>query len=76
VVTTTERRDHHVPVRYRDAAQSHQLIDVSAPDRVSGGQWEEGYAREYFVGMREDGVLVWVFRDAIEGEWFLHGVWD
>jgi nucleotidyltransferase/DNA polymerase involved in DNA repair len=76
VVTTTARRDHHVPVRYRDAAQSHQLIDVSAPDRVSGGQWEEGYAREYFMGMREDGVLVWLFRDAIEGEWFLHGVWD
>jgi protein ImuB len=76
VVTTSERRDHHAPVRYRDGALWHELVEVAGPDRASGGHWEDSYAREYFMGMREDGVLVWVFRDAIEGTWFLHGVWD
>src|SRR5687767_11006245 len=75
-VVTSERRDHHVPVRYHDGARWHQLVEVSAPDRVSGGQWEDGYAREYFVGMREDGLLVWIFRDAMKREWYFHGWWD
>jgi protein ImuB len=76
VVVTSERRDHHAPVRYRDGAHWHDLTEVAGPDRVSGGQWEESYAREYFRGVREDGVLVWLFRDAIDEKWFLHGVWD
>ena len=76
MVVTSERRDHHVPLRYRDGAHWHELEEVSGPDRTSGGQWEGGYAREYFRGVREDGVLVWLFRDAIEEEWYLHGVWD
>lgn len=76
VVVTGERRDHYIPVRYRDDATWHDLEEVSGPDRVSGGHWEGGYAREYFRGVREDGVLVWLFRDAIDEAWFLHGVWD
>ena len=32
------------------------------PDRISGGQWDAPYAREYFRCVREDGVLVWLFR--------------
>jgi protein ImuB len=76
VVVTSERRDHHVPVRYRDGALWHDLDEVAGPDRASGGHWEAMYAREYFRGVREDGLLVWIFRDALEGSWYLHGWWD
>jgi nucleotidyltransferase/DNA polymerase involved in DNA repair len=76
VVVTSERRDHYIPLRYRDHAAWHDLKEVAGPDRTSGGHWEGGYAREYFRGVREDGVLVWIFRDAIDEEWFLHGIWD
>ena len=76
LVVTTERRDHRVPLRYRDAAHWHELEEVSGPDRTSGGHWEGGYAREYFRGVRDDGVMVWMFRDAIDETWFLHGIWD
>ena len=75
-VVTDERRDHRVPVRYQEGALWHELTDVAGPDRVSGGHWDEAYAREYFRGVREDGLLVWLFRDAFEGRWFLHGWWD
>ncbi|HET7631935.1 MAG TPA: hypothetical protein VFK16_06455 [Gemmatimonadaceae bacterium] len=78
-VTTAERRDHRVPIRYRDNGQSYAIADVAGPERVSGGQWEEGgpYAREYFRCVREDGTLVWLYRDAAqEKPWFLHGWWD
>jgi protein ImuB len=76
VVVTGERRDHYIPLRYRDGTAWHDLKEVAGPDRTSGGHWEGGYAREYFRGVREDGVLVWLFRDAIDETWFLHGIWD
>jgi hypothetical protein len=75
-VITSERRDHRIPVRYQEGSRWHSLADVAGPDRVSGGHWEETYAREYFRGVREDGVMVWVYRDALDGSWFFHGWWD
>ena len=87
------RRDHQVPIRYRDVRTSagrdtavdvgppadgrwHQLVHVAGPDRVSGGVWEEAYAREYFRATSVDGALVWLFRDARRDAWYLHGWWD
>ncbi|HEY5220081.1 MAG TPA: hypothetical protein VIJ16_09755 [Gemmatimonadaceae bacterium] len=81
-VKTEERRDHRVPVQYRDGGTSYGIVDVAGPERVSGGQWEEGgpYAREYFRCVRKDGTLVWLYRDTVSihrpAEWFLHGWWD
>ena len=87
LVDTAPRRDHEVPIRYRDDKGWHQLIDVAGPDRVSGGEWESPFAREYFKCVREDGTLVWMFmaKDermtsaTSEGKdhwWFLQGWWD
>ena len=83
-VVTAARRDVEVPLRYRDDGRWHQLVDVAGPDRVSGGQWEQrgGYAREYFRGVREDGMMVWIYEgggrreEGGKKEWFLHGWWD
>jgi protein ImuB len=74
-VETGTRRDHEVPLRYRDRRWK-RLVTAAGPDRVSGGQWEAGYAREYFRGVDEDGTLVWLYRDGRDGAWYLHGWWD
>jgi impB/mucB/samB family protein len=77
-VTTEQRRDHDIPVRYRDASAWHDLVEAAGPDRVSGGQWDVPYAREYYRCVRADGLLVWLFRDAVHADtgWYLHGWWD
>lgn len=78
-VETALRRDHVVPVRYRErdgAGGWHQVSSMAGPDRLSGGQWEDAYAREYFRVVTEDGLLVWLFRDARADTWWLHGWWD
>jgi hypothetical protein len=77
-VTTEQRRDHEVPIRYRDDGSWHDLVEAAGPDRVSGGQWAVPYAREYYRCVRGDGVLVWLFRDAVHADtgWYLHGWWD
>ena len=74
-VTTKRRRDHQVPLQYRDK-QWTTIISAAGPDRVSGGQWGEPYAREYFRCVTDDGMMVWVYRDARSDEWYLHGWWD
>jgi protein ImuB len=76
-VTTASRRDHEIPVSYRDGAEWHALLDVAGPDRVAGGEWSSAYARDYFRCVREDGTMVWLFTGASHSsDWFLHGWWD
>ncbi len=76
-VKTTARRDHQRPVRYQEpGGASYDILDAAGPDRVSGGQWETTYAREYFRCVREDGVLVWMYHDAQSRDWYVHGWWD
>jgi protein ImuB len=74
-VTTKRRRDHQEPSQYRDK-QWTTIISAAGPDRVSGGQWGEPYAREYFRCVTDDGMMVWLYRDARSDEWYLHGWWD
>jgi protein ImuB len=74
-VTTKRRRDHQLPVQFRDKEWM-RISSAAGPDRVSGGQWGEPYAREYFRCVTDDGMMVWLFRDARSDEWYLHGWWD
>ena len=74
-VTTKRRRDHQVPTQYRDKEWT-TIVSAAGPDRVSGGQWSDPYAREYFRCVTDDGGMVWVYRDARTGEWYVHGWWD
>ncbi|HUP89534.1 MAG TPA: hypothetical protein VM100_09295 [Longimicrobiales bacterium] len=75
LVETINRRDHVVPIRYRDT-QWRQLVTTAGPDRISGGKWDAAYAREYFRGVTVEGQLVWLFRDARTDTWYVHGYWD
>jgi hypothetical protein len=74
-VKTKRRRDHQQPVQYRDREWM-EIISAAGPDRVSGGRWTDSYAREYFRCVTDDGLMVWLYRDAREDVWYLHGWWD
>jgi hypothetical protein len=73
-VRTARRRDHDLPVKYRDAEDWVLVESAAGPDRVSGSQWDTPFAREYYRCVNENGTLVWIFRE--KGEWFLQGWWD
>jgi hypothetical protein len=74
LVKTARRRDHDLPVKYRDAEDWVLVESAAGPDRVSGEQWDKPFAREYFRCVNENGTLVWIYRE--RGEWYLHGWWD
>jgi protein ImuB len=75
MVKTKRRRDHLMPVQFRDREWM-DIVSAAGPDRISGGQWTEPYAREYFRCVTDDGMMVWLYRDAREDAWYLHGWWD
>src|SRR5438132_4538964 len=74
-VTTKRRRDHEMPVQFRDKEWM-TIVSAAGPDRVSGARWSDAYAREYFRCVTDDGMMVWLYRDARSDEWYLHGWWD
>ena len=73
-VKTVKRRDHELPVKYRDNDGWILVESAAGPDRVSGEQWSKPFAREYFRCVTEEGTLVWIYRES--GGWFLQGWWD
>jgi hypothetical protein len=77
-VSTETRRDHDVPVRYLDGSEWHDIIEAAGPDRIAGGEWATQYARDYYRCVREDGMMVWLYRGTQQqsSDWFLHGWWD
>ncbi len=74
VVRTARRRDHDLPVKYRDADDWVLVESAAGPDRVSGSQWDSPFAREYYRCVNENGTLIWIFRE--RGAWYLQGWWD
>lgn len=75
-VATVPRHDADIPSAYRDSGITHRIVSAAGPDRVSGARWDDPYAREYFRCVTQDGALVWLYRDARVGAWYLHGWWD
>ncbi len=75
-VHTKKRRDHLAPVSYEDEEGWKTIESAAGPDRVSGAHWENIFAREYFRCLSGDGRLVWMYHDAKDGEWYMHGWWD
>jgi hypothetical protein len=89
-VETAERRDHRVPVSYRERAEAHAMqrgkmprvseaavITALGPDRISGGaETGDAYVRDYYQCVTTDGLLVLLYRDTLADQWYLHGWWD
>lgn len=49
---------------------------AQGPERISGGWWTNGTAREYWRVESPDGWLGLLFRDAATGGWYLEGWYD
>lgn len=75
-VRTIDRRGVAIPDRYFDGARSYPLSASLGPDRVSGGFGAARFERDYFQGVRPDGVMVLLYRDLDSDTWCLAGWWD
>jgi hypothetical protein len=75
LVETGQRRDHEIPVRCCLEDGWEEISTAAGPDRISGGEWDSPFAREYYRCLTTAGRMVWVYREA-EAGWWLAGWWD
>jgi hypothetical protein len=55
-----------------------RVVDIDGPHRVCGEWWKIAgrFDRSYYWLTVEDGARLWVFRDELDGQHYLHGVAD
>ncbi len=75
-VLTHARGGFDIPVRYLDNGTPVSLPECLGPECLSGEQWGDAFAREYYQGVRADGVVVLMYRDVAREQWYLSGWWD
>jgi protein ImuB len=47
----------------------------SGPERIESGWWDGmDVERDYYVAQGRNGSRLWVFRDRVNGAWFVHGL--
>jgi len=49
---------------------------LGPPERIESGWWEAGMQRDYFVAEDPRGRKLWVYRNAADEQWWLHGLWQ
>jgi len=47
----------------------------SAPERIENGWWDTAMRRDYFTAEDAQGRRLWVYREAGDTRWWLHGYW-
>ncbi len=51
------------------------LKAVHGPERIESGWWEDdNIHRDYYIARDCDHSLLWIYRDLINKQWFLHGL--
>ncbi|HLT31088.1 MAG TPA: DNA polymerase Y family protein [Myxococcaceae bacterium] len=54
-----------------------RTLGLAGPERLAGEWWgKDAYARDYYRACLEGVGWVWLFRDARDGGFFLHGLFD
>jgi hypothetical protein len=75
-VRTHARGGFDIPGRYIDNGTAVSLQECLGPECLSGELWADAFAREYYQGVRADGVVVLLHRDVLREQWYLSGWWD
>jgi len=65
------------PLRVWWNGRSDDVVRSWGPERIQTGWWrEETVRRDYFRVELADGRHLWLFRDLVRDQWFLHGTFD
>lgn len=53
-----------------------QLPPDACFERIESGWWDEGDVKRDYTTLDINGGRAWIFRDRVNGDWFLHGWWS
>lgn len=66
------------------AIQKHQqqlywqgyLYLLQGPERIDNQWWQQRQARDYYIARHSNGGVYWIFKDQINRQWFVHGLFS
>lgn len=63
-----------VPLQFIFHKQRHQVVHAVGPERIESHWWEGQWVRrDYFRVQTDQGQRFWIFRQAQNHQWYLHG---
>jgi len=51
-----------------------RLSLLEGPERIEDNWWRDAVSRDYYVAGDPGGQLYWVFRDRLENQWYIQGI--
>jgi hypothetical protein len=64
------------PLRFTWQGGEHQVADITCSWRVDLDWWQDRVWRDYFKLRTDTGLLVIVYRDLAQDEWYLQRLYD
>lgn len=65
-----------VPSRFNWRGATHEVSEITRYWRIDIDWWRERIWRAYFKLRTDSGLLVVIYQDLIEGEWYLQRLYD
>ena len=57
--------------------QNCRVVDFTGPERIETQWWHESAVhRDYYRVRTSEQATYWIYRDTVQGAWFLHGMFD
>jgi len=54
-----------------------RVVEWTGPERIQTAWWTDSAChRDYYQAVSEEGARFWLFRDLLQGRWYLHGLYD
>jgi protein ImuB len=66
-----------MPTAYQEGHGVQSITHAWGPERIETSWWRgQPIGRDYFQIELDDGSRLWIFRDLVTRQWFLHGAFD
>ncbi|MFM7059182.1 MAG: hypothetical protein ACKO2P_19900 [Planctomycetota bacterium] len=54
-----------------------RVVEWTGPERIQTAWWTDSAChRDYYQAVSEEGARFWLFRELLQGGWYLHGLYD
>lgn len=74
-ITVNSESGESVPVAIVLDGYRHRVIQFAGPERIESGWWQgTSERRDYFRLETDRGAWLWIYRNLVSNDWYLHGV--
>ncbi len=49
---------------------------LQGPERIDNQWWQQRQARDYYIAHHSNGSIYWIFKNHLDRQWFVHGIFS